>query len=311
MFSVYQITNLINQKKYIGSSVRVKQRWREHINSSKNPNRISYNYPLQCAMRKYGIENFDFKILKDDFNSKEEMLKYEKEMILFHNTLNCGYNQILDTEAKYVAKTNLTNYIEKNKQKCAKIDKNNNILEIYESYHDAALKNNLDYNTASNIRNICKGKTSSIKDELIFRDLDENNQIIFQPFKPYKGKKAIIVINLNDLHEIYFDSISEAAELLNTDRWSITQCIQGKKRYSNVKGYIFRELDLNGNIIEVENTIENILENYNRTNPEINGERHNIKEWCEIYNISSTCYYHRIKKGMGVIEALTIPSKRR
>ena len=43
---------------------------------------------------------------------------------------------------------------------------------------------------------------------------------------------------------------------------------------------MFRQLDLDGNIIEVENTIENIQKEYDRTNPIINGERHNIKEWC-------------------------------
>ena len=36
MFTVYKITNCINNKCYIGSSVRVKKRWKEHINCSKN-----------------------------------------------------------------------------------------------------------------------------------------------------------------------------------------------------------------------------------------------------------------------------------
>ena len=44
----------------------------------------------------------------------------------------------------------------------------NNIIEIYSSYHEAARKNNLDGDSsASKVRAICKGKNSSIKDELI------------------------------------------------------------------------------------------------------------------------------------------------
>ena len=34
MYSVYKITNLTNNKSYIGSSIRVETRWREHINCS-------------------------------------------------------------------------------------------------------------------------------------------------------------------------------------------------------------------------------------------------------------------------------------
>lgn len=46
MYSVYKITNNINNKSYIGSSIRVEKRWREHINCSKNQNNKHYNYPL-------------------------------------------------------------------------------------------------------------------------------------------------------------------------------------------------------------------------------------------------------------------------
>ena len=92
MYSVYKITNLINNKSYIGSSIRVEQRWKEHINSSKNPNDPKYNYPLYKAFRKYGLENFSFDIIADDFNTKEEMQLYENKMIIFYNSYNNGYN---------------------------------------------------------------------------------------------------------------------------------------------------------------------------------------------------------------------------
>ena len=92
MYSVYKITNLTNNKSYIGSSIRVETRWREHINCSQRLNDEKYNYPLYQAFRKYGIENFSFEILKDDFNSIEEMQQYEKDMILAYNSYNFGYN---------------------------------------------------------------------------------------------------------------------------------------------------------------------------------------------------------------------------
>lgn len=311
MYSVYKITNKINNMCYIGSSIRVEKRWQQEKNASKNSNYPSYDYPLSQAFREYGINSFTFEIIRDDFESIWDMEEYEQSMIdYYHSLYPQGYNQTRATHSNNIIAENRQKYIKKISQKCAKIDTNNNILEIYSSYHDAARKNTPDGdNYATTIRDICKGKISSYKG-LIFRDLDENNIIIYQPFKPYKGRKAIVGIHIQTGEEIYFNSISEAAEQLNSDRRSIQQCISGSDRYSKIKGYILREIDLNGNIIETEKTIEDRLKEYNLTNPIINGKRHNIKEWCQIYGISRPSFYARLKKGMSVEEAITTPKRR-
>lgn len=311
MYTVYKITNLINQKSYIGSSIQVEKRWRQHKQAAFNSNHENYSYPLYQAFRKYGIENFEFLIIKDDFSSAEEMWNYEKEMIIYYNTLVHGYNQTLNTKSNLIAQENLQKHLEKVKKKCAKVDINNNILEIYESYHEAAKKNNNNSeDAASHIRAVCKGQISSYKNEY-YRDLDENNNVIIKDFKAPHGKKRIYGVNIkNPLKEIYFESISDAAEQLSTDRGSIAKCIKGENRYSNIKGYVLREVDLNGNIIECEITIDERIEEYNKKNPIINGEQHTISEWCKIYNISTSSVYERIRKGMDVVTAITTPKRR-
>lgn len=106
-----------------------------------------------------------------------------------------------------------------------------------------------DYN-ASAIRQVCKGNRSSVQG-LYFRDLDENNNIIHKLIKRYQGKKSLICIPVHEEDKtLYFESISEAAKKLNTDRQSIGKCISGSKRYSIIKNYIIREIDVYGNIIE-------------------------------------------------------------
>ena len=311
MFTVYKITNKINNKCYIGSSIRTEKRWRQHINASNNPNSPHYNYPLYQAFRKYGLQNFSFKVIKDDFNSIQEMTDYEKEMIIFFNSYKNGYNQTLQTDRINNATENLKKYIQKTCQKCAKVDKFENILEIYDSYHDAARKNQMDADyKASAIRRVCKGDESSVNG-LYFRDLDKNNNIIHKPIKRYKGKKSLICIPVYEENDIlYFESISEAAKKLSSDRQSIGKCISGSQRYSVIKNYIIREIDIYGNIIENNISIEDKIKEYNKRNPIINGIRHNIPEWCKIYNIKPATVNYRIRNGVDPIQAITTPVRR-
>ena len=62
---IYCFTNLINNKKYIGSTIsEINIRYNQHMYNAFNKNSDKYNYPLYCAIRKYGINNFKFEILE-------------------------------------------------------------------------------------------------------------------------------------------------------------------------------------------------------------------------------------------------------
>ena len=244
MNTVYKITNLINQKKYIGSSVRVEKRWQQHKNDAFNPNNEKYNYPLYAAFRKYGLNNFSFEILKDDFETIEEMQQYEQNMIFQYKTLAPnGYNQTINTNNSNICKENLNNYLQRISKKCALVNKNNEIIEIYNSYHAAARAQGWDGDAkASLIKNICDGK---INDNygLIFRNLNENNEVIIPEIKARKRRTAVYGVNKNDPNDIvYYESISEAARQEKIDRGSISKCIAGSTRYSVVKGRIWRKV---------------------------------------------------------------------
>ena len=83
---VYCITNLTNQKKYIGKTKDPKRRWRMHKSKQGNSN-ILYK-----AINKYGIDNFEFLILKT-FETEKEAYECEKLMIISLNTKTPnGYN---------------------------------------------------------------------------------------------------------------------------------------------------------------------------------------------------------------------------
>lgn len=93
MIGVYKITNKINNDSYIGSSKDIKYRWRKHIKNSDNSNSKEYEYPICRAIRKYGVDNFDFKILEEHNDYNQEYL-IERE--IHHYWLNNHeYNQMV------------------------------------------------------------------------------------------------------------------------------------------------------------------------------------------------------------------------
>lgn len=156
---VYEIYNLTNHKKYIGSTINPYNRWKQHINSAFNNDSLSYNYPLQLAIRKYGVDNFSFNILYMDV-PLNDLPEKEKEMIIAHNTCansGWGYNQTIETECA-LRDENVKNI---NGTPCALVDEDNNILKKFNSYHEASRMLFGDNNSASKICAVCHGKRKS------------------------------------------------------------------------------------------------------------------------------------------------------
>ena len=74
---IYQIINISNDKRYIGSAVDLKKRKREHFQQLKK-NTHSNRY-LKNAYNKYGVDNFKFEVLL--YCSKEDLIFYEQRAI--------------------------------------------------------------------------------------------------------------------------------------------------------------------------------------------------------------------------------------
>lgn len=89
---IYKITNNINNKCYIGKSVSIEQRWKEHL-SAYNWEREK-NKPLYLAFQKYGIENFSFEILEECENIRQLLNEKEQFWINYYDSTNQtkGYN---------------------------------------------------------------------------------------------------------------------------------------------------------------------------------------------------------------------------
>lgn len=88
---IYVVTNKINGKQYIGQSNNILRRWYEHRNKSMNPKRKDeFNSIFYAAIREYGLENFEIKILEEC--SEEELNDRESYWISKLDTFYDGYN---------------------------------------------------------------------------------------------------------------------------------------------------------------------------------------------------------------------------
>ena len=85
---LYVITNLINNKKYVGITNNPKKRWDAHKKAQDK------DMVIAKAIKKYGSENFTFEVLLDNI-PEEEIDAYEQEYIKkleTHVSTGKGYN---------------------------------------------------------------------------------------------------------------------------------------------------------------------------------------------------------------------------
>ena len=92
---IYMYTNKINGKKYVGQTTDFNRRCKQRMNDTFNNNKSDYYFPIHNAIRKYGIDNFEITILKENLKTQCLMNLYECYYIEKYNTLSKngnGYN---------------------------------------------------------------------------------------------------------------------------------------------------------------------------------------------------------------------------
>ena len=124
MTGIYLITNKVNGKKYVGQSIDIEERWKRHIIASKKS-----ELHIHRAIRKYGIDNFDFSILEECSVDKldEREIYWISELDTYNNGYNMtiggkGHNLYLDPKEreqkkKEVAKRSGKKYRDSHKEK--------------------------------------------------------------------------------------------------------------------------------------------------------------------------------------------------
>jgi group I intron endonuclease len=120
MHYLYKITNLINQKIYIGQTNNPENRWASHKSSANNPDK--YDGIIAKAFAKYGIDSFTFDIIAQCI-TQDDANYIEIELIKQYDSRNhsVGYNIAPGGET-----ASGWNHTEESKQLMSKIAMGNN-----------------------------------------------------------------------------------------------------------------------------------------------------------------------------------------
>lgn len=237
---VYKITNKINNKVYIGQTIRpVEQRFHRHIADALS-NRLDTH--LARAIRLYGKDNFSFEII-DQASTQEELTEKEYFWIEKYNSTSEGYNET-NSKNKCGGNTYSQKTQEEMNQISSKIresklgGKNPNAVKVKcksvitgEEKHFNSLSEMQQFFGSSNhsfITKRCQGETTCLyKKEWLIAYEDKDYPSSFTVNKGNRKAKRILVKELNSEQEKQFESFSQAERYYNLS----------KKYFSN-KAYV-------------------------------------------------------------------------
>lgn len=200
MIGIYKFTNKINKKVYIGQSIDIQRRYREHI-SLKPGNKVFHS-----ALIKYGIENFDFEIIEEC--EIKELDEKEKYYIQYFNSLvPNGYN----------VSTGGTNAAHLNK-----LNEYSNVDEIKKLLKETKLTNkeigekfNVSDQTVSDINNGRMWKDETIKYPIRPRNINICKKC-GKKIK-YKNKNQLCLECYNSLRTKYIPNKEELKKLIREE----------------------------------------------------------------------------------------------
>lgn len=220
---IYKITNIQNNKVYIGQTVRtLNQRFNRHKSDAMN-NILDTHFAR--AIREYGPDSFIAEVI-DTAESQEELNKKEQYWIQYYNSINQGYNETDAIEKcggnTYQSKTAEEMDIIKKKISESKMGgKNPNATGVKcknvktgEELHFSSQAEMRDYFGESNhqfISRRCLGAIKCLyKDEwmIAFENQDYANDFTQKGKTPKRGRELKIIDLINN-KEYYFHSLRE------------------------------------------------------------------------------------------------------
>lgn len=217
---IYKITNKVNGKMYIGKTelYNAYERWNEHISESVKER--SYDRYLYKAMRKYGTENFEFKIIESIYDGN--LPEMEEKYIELYRTYGNGYNMTKGGDGAYYIDREkvVDNYLENFNCKITA-----NVLNIHEETVRKIIKgcDLLKYQIHSNATPV---ELKDIKSGEIF------------VFKSSVDTGHYIVVNYTERYKACENRYKKACDI------AFKICSVCKGKHENTYGFTCRQLNI-------------------------------------------------------------------
>jgi len=221
---IYKISNLISNKFYIGSSIDINRRWKEHKNDLKK-NKHDNEY-LQNSWNKYGEETFLFEII-EIVNDKNNLIIYEQKYLddLKNNYKKDEYYNIC-LNAKNMLGFKHSN---ETKEKMSNLHKNNKYSLGFK--HSNETKEKM---SNSKVGSIHKKETiiKLINLKQNFKQKEETKKKLSEinKNKISKVKKEIYQLDMNDNILKLWNSVTDAANFFKITPSSISSVCNGRRK---------------------------------------------------------------------------------
>lgn len=245
---IYAIENLVNHKIYIGQSVHIYQRWREHKCYLRNNNHR--NLHLQKSWLLYGESNFEFRIIEKCLESELNLKECYYISYYGSDLPENGYNICNGGEG--ISGHKAPEYVKKLREAhkyqfipINQFDLNKRKLRHWKSIASASRDLNIN---ASGIRNCAntfslgKGNNYTYKSFIWVYDydIDKMNNIDIEEYLSYRATYRVNQYSFPDgvfikqYHSVFF-----ASKHTNIHQNHIINCIIGKAM--SAKGFTFRK----------------------------------------------------------------------
>ena len=204
---IYRIINKVTQQSYIGQTTQdLHERWRQHKKSQSN---CRY---LKSAFNKYGIDNFEFKLVCISFDDNLNDLEFYY-INKYNSVVPNGYNLKLGGN-------NGGKHNEETKKKISETLKKT--LSI--TKRESKIGRPHTEETKTKLKNINKGKKHKIE--------------TIEKLKLINTKYKVIQLDIHENIINVFLNTVEAAKAMGTTKNNICMACNGKRKSS--KGFIFR-----------------------------------------------------------------------
>jgi hypothetical protein len=250
---IYSITNIVDNKVYIGSTKNFQKRWKDHKATLTNPKNKIVNLFMRNAVQKHGFSNFVFSIIK--LCEEQDLVKFEKEEISKYINQNTNqidhskcYNLRIEPEnnrgIKYPEErlASLRGVNCKFANKIYQYTLNGTLLNVFHGTGDVTRTLNL---TRRNITACCNMKRDTVGGFIFLyeKNVDKLNDILsnIEKSKHSSPNKRAVIQNDEKGNIIRaFESSTKAASELKLFQQSISHACKYRTRYA---GFFWKYAD--------------------------------------------------------------------